>query len=33
MKAGNETGEIRKGEKVVSARIETAIVDQPGERP
>jgi hypothetical protein len=33
MKAGNETGEIRKGEKVVSARIETAIVDEPGERP
>jgi len=33
LKAGNETGEVRKGEKVVSARIETAIVDGPGERP
>ena len=33
LKAGNETGEIRKGEKVVSARIQTAIVDEPGQRP
>jgi hypothetical protein len=33
MKAGNETGEIRKGDRVISARIETAIVDEPGERP
>jgi hypothetical protein len=32
-KAGNETGEVRKGNKVVSARIKTAIVDRPGERP
>ena len=33
VKAGNENGEIRKGDKVISARIETAIVDRPGERP
>ena len=33
LKAGNETGEIRKGDKVASKRIETAIVDEPGERP
>ena len=33
LKAGNETGEIRKGDKVISARIETVIVDEPGDRP
>jgi len=33
LKAGNETGEVRKGNRVVSARIATAIVDRPGERP
>jgi hypothetical protein len=33
LKAGNETGEVRKGDKVISARITTAIVDEPGERP
>jgi hypothetical protein len=33
LKAGNETGEVRKGERVVSERVATAIVDRPGERP
>jgi hypothetical protein len=33
LKAGNETGEVRKGNKVASTRITTAIVDKPGERP
>ena len=33
LKAGNATGEVRKGDKVVATRIETAIVDMPGERP
>jgi hypothetical protein len=33
LKAGNRTGEVRKGDKVVATRIETAIVDRPGERP
>lgn len=33
LKAGNETGEVRKGSRVVSVRITTAIVDRPGERP
>lgn len=33
LKAGNATGEVKKGSKVVSARITTAIVDEPGERP
>ena len=33
LKAGNSTGEVRKGDKVVATRIETAIVDEPGERP
>jgi hypothetical protein len=33
LKAGNETGEVRKGNKVASMRITTAIVDKPGERP
>jgi hypothetical protein len=32
VKAGNETGEVRKGDRVVSERIATAIVDRPGER-
>jgi hypothetical protein len=32
-KAGNETGAVRKGDRVVSERIATAIVDEPGERP
>jgi hypothetical protein len=30
LKAGNETGEVRRGERVVSERIATAIVDRPG---
>jgi hypothetical protein len=33
LKAGNETGQIRRGSQVVSRRIATAIVDAPGERP
>jgi hypothetical protein len=33
LKAGNATGEVRKGDKVVSERVETAILDRPGERP
>jgi hypothetical protein len=33
LKAGNESGEVRKGDRVVSERIATAIVDRPGERP
>ena len=32
LKAGNSTGEVHKGSKVVVARVVTAIVDQPGER-
>jgi hypothetical protein len=32
LKAGNSTGEVHKGSKVVVARVITAIVDQPGER-
>jgi hypothetical protein len=32
LKAGNPTGEVRKGSKVVVARMVTAIVDQPGQR-
>lgn len=32
-KAGNETGEIDKGHKVVAERLATAIVDHPGQRP
>jgi hypothetical protein len=32
-KAGNPTGEIEKGERVVAERIVTAIVDEPGRRP
>jgi hypothetical protein len=31
-KAGNATGEIRKGDAVVSVRLTTAIVDGPGDR-
>jgi hypothetical protein len=31
--AGNSTGEVKKGSKVVVARVATAIVDEPGERP
>jgi hypothetical protein len=31
--AGNETGEVRRGDRVVAERIRTAIVDRPGERP
>jgi hypothetical protein len=33
LKAGNETGEVTKGSQVVVERVETAIVDEPGERP
>jgi hypothetical protein len=32
LKAGNETGEVRKGSRVISERLATAIVDEPGER-
>jgi hypothetical protein len=32
-KAGNETGGVTQGDRVVSERIATAIVDAPGERP
>ena len=32
LKAGNATGEVRKGSRVVVARVTTAIVDQPGDR-
>jgi hypothetical protein len=31
-KAGNATGEIKKGHTVISIRVATAVVDQPGER-
>jgi hypothetical protein len=31
-KAGNATGEVEKGHKVVAERLVTAIVDQPGQR-
>jgi hypothetical protein len=31
LKAGNATGDVRKGSQVVVARVATAIVDQPGE--
>jgi hypothetical protein len=31
LKAGNATGEVKKGSRVVVARVATAIVDQPGE--
>ena len=33
LKAGNATGEVRRGDKVVAERLETATVDRPGERP
>ena len=33
LKAGNETGEVRKGSRVLLLRTATAIVDAPGERP
>jgi hypothetical protein len=32
-KAGNATGEIKKGHEAVGERLVTAIVDKPGERP
>ena len=32
-KAGNPRGEVKKGSKVVVARVLTAIVDEPGQRP
>jgi hypothetical protein len=32
-KAGNETGEVKKGGRVVAERVTTAIVDDPGGRP
>jgi hypothetical protein len=32
LKAGNATGEVRKGSQVVVERVTTAIVDEPGER-
>jgi hypothetical protein len=33
LKAGNSTGEVKKGSRVVVARLATAIVDEPGQRP
>jgi hypothetical protein len=33
LKAGNATGEIEEGQRVVAERIVTAIVDEPGRRP
>jgi hypothetical protein len=32
LKAGNATGEVKKGSKVVVARVNVAIVDEPGQR-
>jgi hypothetical protein len=32
LKAGNATGEVKKGSRVVVARVATAIVDEPGQR-
>jgi hypothetical protein len=32
LKAGNSTGEVEKGSRVVFARLVTAIVDEPGQR-
>jgi hypothetical protein len=32
LKAGNARGQVKKGSKVVAARVVTAIVDEPGER-
>jgi hypothetical protein len=32
-KAGNATGEVRRGDHVISERVTTAIVDEPGARP
>jgi hypothetical protein len=32
LKAGNESGEIEKGDRVVAERLTTAIVDKPGDR-
>lgn len=32
LKAGNSTGEVKKGSKVVVARVARAIVDEPGQR-
>jgi hypothetical protein len=32
-KAGNETGQVKKGGEVIALRVETGIVDRPGERP
>jgi len=31
-KAGNATGEVRKGRTVVAERLDTAIVDRAGDR-
>jgi hypothetical protein len=33
LKAGNSTGKVKKGSRVVVARVATAIVDEPGRRP
>jgi hypothetical protein len=33
LKAGNSTGDVKKGSRVVVARVATAIVDEPGRRP
>jgi hypothetical protein len=33
LKAGNSTGQVKKGSKVVAARVVTAIVVEPGQRP
>jgi hypothetical protein len=32
-KAGNPTGEIERGDRATTTRVETAVVDQPGGRP
>jgi hypothetical protein len=31
LKAGNSTGEVRKGSTVIAERLATAIVDKPGQ--
>lgn len=33
LKAGNATGEVKRGSTVVAARVSAGIVDRPGERP
>jgi hypothetical protein len=33
LKAGNATGEVKKGSTVIAARVSAGIVDKPGQRP